>query len=76
LGTRLRPDMSNLDSLADAKSHYYGDNFPNGELSSFAYNAESLKLGENMPEAVPATILIQPGEIVTLSTLAAASVDQ
>ena len=45
MGTRLRPDMSNLDNLADAKPHYYGDDFPNGEVSDFAYNTESLKLG-------------------------------
>jgi O-glycosyl hydrolase len=45
MGTKLRSDMSNLDNLADAKPHYYGDDFPNGEVSNFAYNAESLKLG-------------------------------
>jgi O-glycosyl hydrolase len=45
MGTRLRPDMSNLDNLADAKPHYYGDDFPNGEVSDFAYNARTLKLG-------------------------------
>lgn len=45
MGTRLLPDMSNLDNLADAKPHYYGDDFPNGEVSSFDYNAQSLKLG-------------------------------
>jgi len=45
MGTRLKPDMSNLDNLADAKPHYYGDDFPNGEVSDFAYNAQSLKLG-------------------------------
>jgi O-glycosyl hydrolase len=45
MGTNLRPDMSNLDNLADAKPHYYGDDFPNGELSNFAYNAQILKLG-------------------------------
>ncbi len=45
MGTRLLPDMSNLDNLADAKPHYYGDDFPNGEVSDFAYNAHSLKLG-------------------------------
>jgi O-glycosyl hydrolase len=45
MGTNLRPDMSNLDNLADAKPHYYGDDFPNGEVSNFAYNAETLKLG-------------------------------
>ena len=45
MGTKLRADMSNLDNLADAKPHYYGDDFPNGEVSNFAYNAETLKLG-------------------------------
>ena len=45
MGTRLRQDMSNLENLADAKPHYYGDNFPNGEVSSFAYNAQSKKMG-------------------------------
>jgi O-glycosyl hydrolase len=45
MGTNLLPDMSNLDNPADAKPHYYGDDFPNGELSSFAYNAQTLKLG-------------------------------
>jgi O-glycosyl hydrolase len=44
MGTSLLPDMSNLDNPADAKPHYYGDDFPNGELSSFAYNTETLKL--------------------------------
>jgi len=45
MGTKLKPDMSNLDNLADAKPHYYGDDFPNGEVSDFAYNAQTLKLG-------------------------------
>jgi O-glycosyl hydrolase len=45
MGTNLRSDLSNLDNLADAKPHYYGDDFPNGEVSNFAYNAQSLKLG-------------------------------
>ncbi len=45
MGTNLRSDMSNLDNLADAKPHYYGDNFPNGEVSNFAYNIHSLKMG-------------------------------
>ena len=45
MGTNLLPDMSNLDNPADAKPHYYGDDFPNGELSNFAYNAQTLKLG-------------------------------
>jgi len=45
MGTKLLPDMSNMDRLSDAKPHYYGDNFPNGEVSSFTYNAAALKLG-------------------------------
>jgi O-glycosyl hydrolase len=45
MGTKLLPDMSNLDNPADAKPHYYGDDFPNGELSNFAYNAKTVQLG-------------------------------
>lgn len=45
MGTRLKPDMSNLDNPADASPHYYGDNFPNGELSNFDYNKHTLALG-------------------------------
>lgn len=45
MGTRLKPDMSNLDNPADASPHYYGDNFPNGELSNFDYNKHTLELG-------------------------------
>ena len=45
MGTELKPDMSNLDTLTDATPHYYGDNFPNGEVSSFTYNAMSLRIG-------------------------------
>ncbi len=36
-GRRLNPDMDNWDTLADATPHYYGDNFPNGEISDFDY---------------------------------------
>jgi hypothetical protein len=45
MGTRLKPDMSNLDNPADASPHYYGDNFPNGEVSNFDYNKRTLDLG-------------------------------
>lgn len=45
MGTRLKPDLSNLDNLADASPHYYGDNFPNGEVSDFAYNSRVQELG-------------------------------
>ncbi len=37
-GKKLKPDYSNWDKLEDASVHYYGDNFPNGEISDFAYN--------------------------------------
>lgn len=45
MGTRLNPDMSNLDNLADASPHYYGDNFPNGEVSDFDYNRHIQEIG-------------------------------
>lgn len=45
MGTRLNKDMSNLDNLDDASPHYYGDNFPNGEVSNFDYNRKALEIG-------------------------------
>ena len=45
MGTRLKPDMSNLDNLADASPHYYGDNFPNGEVSDFDYSRQIQQSG-------------------------------
>jgi O-glycosyl hydrolase len=45
MGTQLKPDLSNLEDPADATPHYYGDNFPNSELSSFDYNRHVLDLG-------------------------------
>jgi O-glycosyl hydrolase len=45
MGTQLKPDLSNLEDLADATPHYYGDNFPNSELSSFEYSRHVLDLG-------------------------------
>lgn len=45
MGTRLKPDMSNLDDLLDASPHYYGDNFPNGEVSDFNYNRRVQEMG-------------------------------
>lgn len=38
IGKKLKSDYSNWDNLEDATPHYYGDNFPNGEISDFAYN--------------------------------------
>ncbi len=45
MGSQLKPDMSNLEDPADATPHYYGDNFPNSELSSFDYSRNVLDLG-------------------------------
>ena len=45
MGTALKQDLSNLEDLHDAAPHYYGDNFPNGEVSSFAYSRHVLALG-------------------------------
>ncbi len=45
MGTELKPDLSNLDDLNDATPHYYGDNFPNSEVSSFDYNRHIEKMG-------------------------------
>jgi len=45
MGTRLHPDMRNLDDLRDASPHYYGDNFPNGEISDFDYLREIHRIG-------------------------------
>jgi len=45
MGSELKPDLSNLEDPADATPHYYGDNFPNSELSSFDYSRHVLDLG-------------------------------
>jgi hypothetical protein len=45
MGSELKPDLSNIDNLADATPHYYGDNFPNGEVSDFDYSRRALQLG-------------------------------
>ncbi len=45
MGSELKPDLSNREDLAAATPHYYGDNFPNGEVSSFAYNKHAQSLG-------------------------------
>lgn len=45
MGTELKPDLGNLENPADATPHYYGDNFPNSELSSFDYSRHVLDLG-------------------------------
>jgi hypothetical protein len=45
MGTELKPDLSNIDQLANATPHYYGDNFPNSELSSFDYSRHVIEMG-------------------------------
>ncbi|MHC4754694.1 MAG: glycoside hydrolase family 30 beta sandwich domain-containing protein [Planctomycetota bacterium] len=44
-GFRLNESMDNWDRLEDATPHYYGDNFPNGEISDFEYIKKLRKLG-------------------------------
>lgn len=45
IGQLLKPDCSNWDNLDDAVIHYYGDNYPNGEISDFSYNKKMQELG-------------------------------
>lgn len=44
-GNRLKPDLSNFGTPADASPHYYGDNFPNGEITDFDYIRQIRVLG-------------------------------
>ena len=44
-GGQLNPAMDNWDRLNDAKAHGYGTNFPNGEVTNFAYNRAIQDLG-------------------------------
>lgn len=44
-GVHLKQDLSNYATLADAAPHYYGDNFPTGEISDFAYNKKIFAMG-------------------------------
>ncbi len=48
IGNRLNETMNNWDTLADATPHYYGDNFPNGEVSDFDYLRKLRRLGGNV----------------------------
>jgi hypothetical protein len=45
MGTQLKQDLSNLEDLSEATPHYYGDNFPNGEVSDFDYSRRTRELG-------------------------------
>ncbi|HZQ44174.1 MAG TPA: hypothetical protein VFA99_13045 [Acidobacteriaceae bacterium] len=45
MGTQLQQDLSNVEDLKEATPHYYGDNFPNGEVSDFEYSRRTRELG-------------------------------
>lgn len=45
MGTELKPDLGNMDNAAEATPHYYGDNFPNSEVTSFDYNKKITSMG-------------------------------
>ena len=45
VGRLLNKNLDNWDDLKYAKAHYYGDNFPNGEVSDFVYNRKIQELG-------------------------------
>lgn len=45
VGGELNYNLDNWDSLNYAKAHYYGDNFPDGEMSDFGYNKRIQNLG-------------------------------
>jgi O-glycosyl hydrolase len=45
MGSELKPDLSNVEDLHDSTPHYYGDNFPNGEVSDFDYSRKTRELG-------------------------------
>ncbi|HSU19557.1 MAG TPA: hypothetical protein VLI45_07405, partial [Acidobacteriaceae bacterium] len=45
MGSELKEDLSNVEDLRDATPHYYGDNFPNGEVSDFDYSRKTRELG-------------------------------
>jgi O-glycosyl hydrolase len=45
MGSELKADLSNMESLSDATPHYYGDNFPNGEVSNFEYSRHVIDMG-------------------------------
>ncbi len=45
MGEALKPDMSNMTDVQDATPHYYGDNFPNSEVSNFDYNKQIQQMG-------------------------------
>ncbi|HEX5283598.1 MAG TPA: hypothetical protein VFW30_05720 [Bryocella sp.] len=45
MGTQLKQDLSNVENLKDATPHYYGDNFPNSEVSDFDYSQRTRAMG-------------------------------
>ncbi len=45
IGAKLNERMDNWDRIDDATPHYYGDNFPNGEISNFEYIRNVRRIG-------------------------------
>ena len=45
MGSEMKQDLLNVDDLRDATPHYYGDNFPNGEVSDFEYGWKTREIG-------------------------------
>lgn len=41
----LHPECNNFDHIEDAPPHYYGENFPNCEISDFGYNRRIHEIG-------------------------------
>ena len=45
VGQMLDENYSNWDDMTIASPHYYGDNYPNGEISDFEYNKKIIDMG-------------------------------
>ena len=45
IGQLLNKEMDNWDHMDDASVHYYGDNFPNSEISDFGYIKKMQEFG-------------------------------
>lgn len=45
VGQMLNENYDNWDDIQAASPHYYGDNFPNGEISNFEFNKQIIDAG-------------------------------
>ena len=45
VGGQLHKNLDNWDNINYAKAHYYGENFPNWEISDFDYNKKIQEMG-------------------------------